>query len=100
MDYRKLTKQLIAQVRELEQEVADCFADCESSLDYAHERHAQVEGRLHADLRQMEHERNQKRLVNSTRRFNRDDALRDLETACQRGDSWGRSRAMNRLRDL
>lgn len=100
MNYRKLTQQLIARVRELEQEVADCIADCETSLDYALERQSQVEGRLHADLRQAEHERNQARSVNSNRQFDRDHTLRDLETACRRGDDWGQRRAINRLRDL
>lgn len=100
MDYRKLTRRLIARVRELQQEVADCIADCESSLDYAHKHHTRVEGRLRAERNELERETVRERNANSSRQFDRDDALRDLQRACQRGDDWGRRRAMNRLRDL
>jgi len=66
MDYRKLTKQLIAQVRELQDELNEAYDSMETASSY----HEAENRRLHADLRQAEHERNQERLVKSTRPSN------------------------------
>jgi len=100
MDYRKLTKQLIARVRELEQEVADCLADCESSLDYAHKYHAQVERRLRAQRNELERERESIENETSRRQYERTDALGDLERARRYDDPYAESRALDRLKSL
>ena len=96
MDHRKLTRQLIARVRELQEELDDAY----ETLGDREAQHEMRHRELYAELRTVECERERERRDNSNRRFDRDHVLRDLETACQRGDDWGRRRAMNRLRDL
>ena len=100
MDYRQLTRRLIARVRELQQEIEDCIADCESSLDYAHEHHTQVEGRLRAQRNELERERESIENEASRRQYERADALGDLERARRYGDPYAESRALDRLKQL
>jgi len=100
MDYRKLTKQLIARVRELQEEVAACIAGCESSLDYAHEHHARVEGKLRAQRDELERERESIANEASRRQYERADAFGDLERARRYDDSYAIDRALNHLKNL
>lgn len=100
MDYRKLTRRLIGRVRELQQEVAYCRADCQTSLDYAYARHTRVEARLRAERNELERERESMADEASRRQHERADALGDLERARRYGDPYAESRALDRLRGL
>jgi len=103
MDYRKLTKCLIAQIRELQGQMSDLQDELDEaydSMETVGSYHEAQNRRLHAELSQAECETLRERNRNSSRQFERDHVLRDLETARRRGDEWGHRRAMNRLRDL
>lgn len=100
MDYRRVTRDLIRQVRALRSELAD-FSDAEDrQADYYAERAETMERSMARARRETEDARRDA----EADRWYREDELRrvtrDLERAASYDDEWGQRRALDTLKRL
>lgn len=93
MDYRKLCRRLIAEIRRLR----EANASLEDNLDWALDRAERQRRWYCEERRRQQHERE---LEEACRAIEREVALRDLERARSWGNTWEEERALRRLREL